>query len=80
MRKARRERRAQRQLEDQVKKTPCWRCGEPCGGSEGKWFPMGDAVVEIDYADGSYSGTYRLPLCDRCLMSPHQDGLERIDV
>jgi hypothetical protein len=54
--------------------TPCWRCKELLGERE-----FGSAVLRIEYADGSYSGTFAVPLCLVCLCAPHQDGLTRIE-
>jgi hypothetical protein len=71
MRKARKKRRARAQCEKAVKEARCWRCGNPVGGEDARWFPAGDATIEIEYADGSFSGVFSIPLCDTCLCHPH---------
>ena len=47
---------------------PCWKCGVVGLPSQ-----FGAAELHIDYADGSYSGVFRIHLCDDCLRKPHQD-------
>ncbi|KKM86202.1 hypothetical protein LCGC14_1281430 [marine sediment metagenome] len=69
MRQARKLRRAEKRAEKERQETPCWRCGELLGKPQ-----FGSAILEIEFADGSYSGRFAVPLCDSCLMNPHNSN------
>lgn len=56
----------------------CFRCDEqlePDGGLGG-WFHS--AVIVLENADQSFSGTFRLPLCYGCSLVPHNANYERV--
>lgn len=52
----------------------CWRCGDPIPADE----DFGAALLVISYADQSFSGTFKVPLCTGCLTHTHRSGAERI--
>ncbi len=75
--------------EDELRKAkpwlfaPCWRCGDPPlrhdwdGPDDAPPKPSAhydsEAVVSLRCSDGSYSGTYHVPLCWACAKTLHGD-------
>ena len=57
---------------DKTKMAKCWRCGKEADGA------FGGAILVLHYADASFGGTFRLPLCYECMMLPHNQGLLRL--
>jgi len=55
----------------------CFRCGADTSPDE-KYGEFHSAIITLENADSSFSGTFKLPLCYGCSMIPHNADYERV--
>lgn len=53
----------------------CWRCNVELESTD-IW--ASDAVLEIEHCDSSFSGRFKICLCQDCSLLPHNENMERV--